>query len=468
MVLEGGTLRDVRAGARARGTTLEVRTLFYNTPARRKFLKSGQTELSHITGTVTEIALAHPGIHFTLQHAGRALVKAPAVDSMVERASQIFGKEVRQNLMEVAVGQEGLHLFGFVSVPGFTRPNGTHINFFVNRRAVRDKTLRHAVYAAYETLLMKGRHPMVYLFLDVDPAQVDVNVHPAKREVRFTDPRRIHDFVRDAVRMSVQGYGRETPAEPLAREERAESGPREERVREAVESYLRGQARETRSRPTPSRPITAAGVIRPVGQGARAPVGALFEERLVPLGQLADTFIISQDPEGLILVDQHAAHERILFERFRRHFDEARVPVQRLLVPITLEASAKEAILLKEHADLFDRLGVEIEDFGNRSFVIKGVPVWVADADITDLIRATLGEIESLERAGTLRQQMDDVIHLFACRGAVKANRRLTTEEMEKLLAELGRTDSPHTCEHGRPTMIRIDRQDIEKMFRRR
>jgi DNA mismatch repair protein MutL len=471
IVLEGGTLRDVRAGARARGTTLEVRTLFYNTPARRKFLKSGQTELSHVTGTATEIALAHPDIHFTLQHEARTLLKAPAVDSMVERAYQIFGKEVKQNLMEVEVAREGLHLFGFVSVPGYTRPNGTHINFFVNRRAVREKTLRHAVYAAYETLLMKGRHPMVYLFLDVDPAHVDVNVHPAKREVRFTDQRRIHDFVRDGVRMSVQSYGREEEAAPVEVGHRPQVNPREDRVREAVESYLREQAQEPqerRDRPAPSRHITSAGILRSEGKGAKPPVRALFEERLIPMGQLSDTFIISQDKEGLILVDQHAAHERILFERFKKHFEQARVPVQRLLVPVTLEASGKEAILLKEHTDLFDRLGMEIEDFGNRTFAVKGVPVWVADADVADLIRATLGEIESLERSGTLEQQMDAVIHLFSCRGAIKANRRLKPEEMEKLLAELGRTDSPHTCEHGRPTMIRIDRQEIEKMFRRR
>lgn len=197
------------------------------------------------------------------------------------------------------------------------------------------------------------------------------------------------------------------------------------------------------------------------------PVQTLFEQSLVPIGQIADSFIITQDKDGLILVDQHAAHERILFERFKKDYHRSRVPVQRLLVPVNVELSQKEGLLLTEHGPLLSRLGIETEDLGHGTFTVKSVPMWVADTGAPDLIRGVLLEIDALEQAGDLDRHLDRVIHLFSCRGAVKANSRLKREEMEKLLNDLGDADSPHTCEHGRPTMIRIDLNEIEKRFKR-
>jgi DNA mismatch repair protein MutL len=199
----------------------------------------------------------------------------------------------------------------------------------------------------------------------------------------------------------------------------------------------------------------------------RPAVQALFEDALVPIGQIADSFIVTQDREGLILVDQHAAHERILFEQFKRHYQGSNVPVQRLLVPLNLELSRKEAILLEEHEQLLSRLGLEIEDFGHGTFSVKGIPMWVGDSDAPDLIREILAEIDTLAQTGQLEQQLHKVIHLISCRGAIKASRRLDGKEMEKLLRDLGDSESPHTCEHGRPTMIRIDLQEIERRCKR-
>lgn len=463
---EGGRVQKEHAAGRARGTTLEIRDLFFNTPARKKFLKSRATELSHITGSLTEIALAHPEVHFTLHHNGRSLLNTPPVPSLLERAFQLFGLGMKENLMDVEEGREGLHLFGLVSVPGFTKPSGAHLNFYVNRRPVRDRTLRHAVYEAYETLLMRGRHPLVYLFLDVDPGMADVNVHPSKREVRFSNMRLIHDFLRDAVRMTVQGYGRsmqETP-EPDTRPH-----PREERVREAVERYFRSHASGTAS-PETSRCSAGPSGTKPALPQKFAPViQALFgKERLVPLGQIADSFIVTQDREGMILIDQHAAHERILYEKFRRYYTRSRIPVQHLLIPLNLELTGKETVLLQGHLETLQRLGIEIEDFGHGTFIVKGVPMWVADTDIQEMVRSLLEDLAELEQSGELERRFEEIIHVFSCRAAIKANRRLSREEMESLIRDLGVADSPHTCEHGRPTMIRIDLPEIEKRFQRR
>jgi len=474
--LKDGTVKEIRAAGRGKGTTIEVQDLFLNIPARKKFLKSNSTELSHITGTVSETALAHPDVYFTLRHNGRTLIQAPDVDSILERAGHLFGRDLKANLTEVEEGVEGMHLFGFVSIPGYSRPNGRALNFFVNRRPVSDPTLRHAVYEAYETLLMKGRHPVVYLFLEINPSFVDVNVHPTKREVRFADIRRIHNFVREAVRKTVQDFGRQPGgAQP---DDPGPSG-REERVREAVASYfkqaghppLHVQAAQTgesrRNRVSGTNFASLHPAARPTCTSSTPAVQSLFSERLVPMGQIDNSFIITQDREGLLLVDQHAAHERILYEKFMKQYERQKIPVQRLLIPVNLSLSQREELLLQEYTGLLGRLGLEIDDLGHGTFAIKGVPVWVSETDIAELVRAIIEEIGTLGKAEELERQIGKVIHLFSCRGAIKAHQPLQMEEMESLLKDLSRTESPHTCEHGRPTMIRIDLPEILRRFKR-
>ncbi|MEK6777544.1 MAG: hypothetical protein AABY87_11820, partial [bacterium] len=211
-----------------------------------------------------------------------------------------------------------------------------------------------------------------------------------------------------------------------------------------------------------------AGIMEQAPERRSPAVQGLFqEERLVPLGQIADSFIIAQDRDGLILIDQHAAHERILYEKFKSIYRISSIPVQQLLIPVNLELSAKDGILLTEHLDTARSMGIDVEEFSRGTFVVKGVPMWVADMDIQEMVRSLLEEIASLERVGELGRRMEEIIHVFSCRAAVKANKRLSREEMECLLRDLGESDSPHTCEHGRPTMIRIDLQEIEKRFKR-
>jgi DNA mismatch repair protein MutL len=467
--IEGGTIKEVHETGCPKGTTLEVYSLFYNTPVRKKFLKTRQTELSHITGLLTEMALAHPHVYFTLRHGSRTLLKTPPVTSLLERSLQLFGKGKKGQLMEVEEGREGLHLFGLVSVPGYTRPSGTGLNFFVNRRPIRDRSLRHAVYEAYETLLMKGRHPEVYLFLDVDPARVDVNVHPTKREVRFTELKQIHDFLRDAVRKTVQGYGR-TPTDSEEGVKERSRPFREERVREAVETYLRTHDREMgQNEPSRSGRMPPADSIPHVKETYRPAVQSLYEnEKLIPIGQIANSYIICEDRDGLILVDQHAAHERILYEKFKNYYTLSKIPVQHLLLPVNLELNNREEILINEHLETLHTFGIEIEDFGHGTYTVKGVPMWIADGNIGEVIRSILEEIDQLEKSGELQKRMEEIIHIFSCRSAVKANQRMSLDEMKALLKDLRQTDSPHTCEHGRPTMIRIGLSDIEKLFQRR
>lgn len=478
--LHGGVWMGTKEAATPAGTLVEVEELFYNTPARKKFLKSNPTELSHIVHAVQQQALPHFRIHFRLTHNGQVLLDLPVVRDEFERAMQVIGPDDPQDFLEVSAESDRFKVKGLVSRPGNFRATREQQEFFLNRRPIRNASLSHAVSEAYGTLLAKGRHPVTCLFLEVDPATVDVNVHPAKREVRFRDTQAVHQFVKNAVRdrlrreglpageagVSWDASGREasprtltyavtdsgasTAARPSSLQRPAMA------VREAMEVY-----RSQDSTTAPSR----------VDTYTEYPGGDLLPVRIQPLGQVDQTYIVAVvggDSAGeLHLIDQHAAHERLLYERLLSQQRDARVAAQPLLIPEVVEFPPAEAVRVREILPLFDRIGLEVEEFGERSFRIRAVPALLGTVDGRTLMRDILDAVGAGATPG-VEETVQTVIASMACHAAIKAHQPLQPEQMARLLEDLYRQEVPPTCPHGRPIRVRFKVADLEKLFQRR
>jgi DNA mismatch repair protein MutL len=474
---EGGTIRQSAAVGTAAGTTVEVRDLFYNTPGRRKFMRSDDTEFGHIADVVTRQALARPDIHMRLTHNGRIHLEAYRHQSLEERAAALLGRTLVVEMMPVEADSCGAILSGLIGNPGVNRASAGHIYLYVNGRFVRDRLLQHAILEGYRTLLEKRRYPVAVLFLDLPPAQVDVNVHPTKHEVRFRDQQQIHAFVMSAIRRCLLGEsgvgtaGSVTtatltdPALPLTAASAQSANPAEAsrlRVQEALAGY--GSQAATVITPTP----------RPGGKGqALTPECAVaFDSTLLPggwrlIGQYLNSYLVCQVGEELVLVDQHAAHERIGFERLKKQLATTGIERQVLLFPVVVDLDHREAALIGQHLDDFCRLGFELEPFGGRSFTLTAVPQLLVNADLQRLIRDVAEELAEVGRSGSLDTAMDQVLMCLACHAMVRANQPLTTPEMEALLVDLSTIDFGGRCPHGRPALRRLGRTEIERLFRR-
>ena len=475
--IEAGAVTRLEDAASPQGTAIEVAGLFYNTPARLKFLKSPATEFSHILTSLSRQAMAHPSIRFRLTHNKKEVLDLPPSQGMKERVFQLYGSEIAGQVIPFSGGRDHVHVHGLIGRPAYNRADRTYQDFFVNRRAVRNPSLTHALYGAYGDMLMRGRHPVGFLFIEIDPALVDVNVHPAKAEVRFRNQSQVHDLVRDVVREGLRAHG--LPAIETS----GAGGVRAEGVREALADYLGGQAAGSpasvrgrsplfgrrKSDAKPGAPRTGPDAASPGERPIAAPLlpPSQSGHDLVPLAQVHDSFIISQSREGMALVDQHAAHERVLFEKLQDQFGAGLVPVQNLLVPDQVELGPAQAGLLAEHLSELGKLGFFVEDFGNGTFVIKAVPSLLAGADYKKLLLDILDEVNVHGSSYKMAVFRDQVLSVMACHPAIKVHRHLDRREMEVLLDDLFRCRMPHTCPHGRPTVIRFSMDEIKKMFRR-
>jgi DNA mismatch repair protein MutL len=454
-----------------------VADLFYNTPARLKFLKSPGTEFSHILTSLSRQAMAHPSIRFRLTHNKKEVLDLPPSQGMKERVFQLYGSEIAGQVIPFSGGRDGVQVHGLIGRPAYSRADRTYQDFFVNRRAVKNPSLTHALYGAYGDMLMRDRHPVGFIFIEIDPALVDVNVHPAKAEVRFRNQPQVHDLVRDAVREGLRAQG--TPVIGTGKT----GGVHAEGVREALTGYLAGQAAGSaasvrgpsplfgrrKSDVEPREPRTEPGAA-PHGQpsmAASSPSTFFSGHDLAPLAQVHDSFIIAQSREGMALVDQHAAHERVLFEKLQDQFEAGLVPVQNLLMPDQVELGPSQAGLLAEHLPELDKVGFFVEDFGNGTFVIKAVPSLLAGADYKKLLLDILDEVNVHGNSKKMAEFRDEVLGVMACHPAIKVHRHLDRREMEVLLDDLFRCRMPHTCPHGRPTIIRFSMDEIKKMFKR-
>jgi DNA mismatch repair protein MutL len=474
----GGELGPVRPWNGSPGTRVEVRHLFYNTPVRRKFLKSPATEMGHISEAFTRLALAHarrteagaeaPGLHLTLRHNGRAVYDAPASATLADRIGLFFGPEVRAALYEVEARQGPATLRGFVADPACERGTARMQYLFVNGRWVRDRSLGHALQEAYRGLLMTGRYAVAFLFLDLPPEQVDVNVHPTKSEVRFREPQALHHLVFAAV------------GERLRRENLTPRLQAPSTLPPAVP--LGGPAPPAAPAPGPWAPTPAAP---PAFDAPRLPAAppeappappgapplAAFASAAPRVGskviQLYDAYLVLETDKGMLVIDQHALHERILFDQLKRRLRGGPLETQRLLIPEPVELSAEQAARTLEHAAALAELGLGVEDFGGGTVLLTSCPALLGGRSPAAVLKAVVDHLTSQDRAPSREVLFNDLLSLMACHAAVRAGDRLTPEQIEALLEQRHLADDVHHCPHGRPTALLFSRHELDKQFRR-
>jgi DNA mismatch repair protein MutL len=456
--VNGGTVCSEREIGAPEGTAIEVDDLFYNLPARRKFLKSDTAEATQISRLITQMALGYPEVGFTLTSGGRQLLQCPPAPGLRERFFQLFGE--RPDLIEVRKEAGGLVIHGYVAALGDQGPVRGPQNVFVNRRIVKDRTIAHAIGDAYSVATIKERSPEVHLFIQIPPGRVDVNVHPTKAEVRFLEQSLVHEVLRRGLADAL-GQGRApelqfTPFAPRPEEPRAMSIP----------GVMAGATVGNRWMPEPSlgSPDAATAGVRPFVPAPQAPVEI---RPMIPLGQFRDTFIIAIDDEGVAIIDQHVAHERVLFERVMESLTAGRLESQRLLTPILIEMSPAQRQALAQHTATLDRFGLEIEEFGGDSLRLSAVPVMLDPAECEAAVRALADDLEGLDRGSGVEEALRRIAATMACHAAVKANYPLTLEKMRFILEELRRTAYSSVCPHGRPVVLRLSRREIEKNFQR-
>ncbi len=441
--IAGGKILSVQESGAAEGTTVEVRNLFFNLPARRKFLRSEQTETAHIEHIVTLCALAHPGVAFKLVVDGRERFNLAPAGRLKDRLRELYGNQWVEQLVELP----GPEITGFIGKPGISRADRSQQHVFVNGRPVESKGINYALLEGYHTALMKGRFPVTFLFIEIAPELVDVNIHPAKREVRFRDEYAVRQAVIDAVRQALEPKGeRLTPVSQVG-------PPRRSDLPVATEPWLIDS--------TSSRDREVA----PTGPGSDVHTE---EGRWRVLGVIGQLYVLIESPEGLVLMDQHAAHERVLFEKMLKDLESDSAPAQKLLLPVTLELDARDAAFLHANLKTLHKLGIGVSEFGERTFLVDALPPYFKLENIQQTFRNIVDELRQTGEQVHARRLGEDKIATTVCRHAVKAHDPLRGEELRALLEQLHQCELPYTCPHGRPTLIQISYAELEKKFGRK
>jgi DNA mismatch repair protein MutL len=456
VLAEGGDILESQVAAAPEGTQVTVADLFFNTPVRRKFLKSRESEQAYILETMRQLALGYPEVHFRLTAGKKTMLTAPSAQTLVERVASVYGAEVAEHLLPFALEGAPWATAGVVSIPDYTVASSRFQVLLVNRRVIQDRILAATVKAAYQGLLPRGRHPVVVTYLTMPPEQVDVNVHPAKTEVRFRDPGKVYALLLSSLRQGLGSLAGETPtyqvtwqpgAAPLAQETAA--------------------ALPLTSPPPPAGPLPlarAAATFSPQTEFRPSTPTFRFQD-LHLIGQLQSTYILAQSPGGLVLIDQHAAHERVLYETLEGSADGA--PRQNLLFPQVVEVSPAQADWVGENLDMLARLGLQLEPFGGASFLVTAVPAWLAQADLTALVLDLVENLAPVKSQTTPQAVVEQVRTVMACHGAIRAGQKLAPEEMAALMTQLDDLRVSSHCPHGRPLWLLIPYTDIRQSFRR-
>ena len=485
--VEGGRIKNVSEVGAPTGTMVAVRQLFFNTPARRKFLKTVTTEMGHIADVIASLALGHPQVHFKLLHNGNIVKQWPAVKDGYDRTADVLGKNVGSHLHALEHEKPDLKLSGWIATPRVTRSTSRGIYLFVNGRWVRDKVILHAIFDGYSQRLVKGQYPLAVLFIQVPVDQVDVNVHPTKHEIRFTRQRYVHDSIRDVVARTLDRVDRPAWApQTYDRVPFSDSPPKVSEsfrapFREERDTGYRIQDSGYKTQGTGYKVQDTGSKIQDAGYRQQDSVtgrkfqhsqSGIWEARkfssLRVIGQLRNTYLICESDDGLLLIDQHAAHERIYYEQLKRQAEKKTGAVQNLLVPETVELGFREAEALEKRIPELSALGLEIEPFGGNSFVIKAVPAMLAGQDVKPLVVEIAEKLATTGYSDDLEAALDAAIHLVACHGAIRANQSLTEQQLEKLLEQLDGCENPSHCPHGRPTWVQMSLYEMEKMFKRK
>lgn len=484
MRCDGGVLSSLRPWNGTPGTRIEVRQLFYNTPVRRKFLRGVATEMSHLHEVFVRLGLSQLSLHLTLEHNGRKTCEIPASAGLLDRIALLFGEELRRNLLILEAEQSEMTLGGYVASPA-TDHGGTQMQYlFVNGRWVRDRFLSQALQEAYRGLLMTGKHPIAFLFLELAPDAVDVNVHPTKAEVRFRQPEKVRRFVEQVVRQHLQTQDLITPV-------RARSAP----------STLLEPALPQAELPFESSPVSAVSsastaspspsITRQVTERASRPLvvstGSVpqvekVEHPLRPLPapvrpappvstckaiQMHDLYLLVEVPEGILILDQHALHERILFEDLKHRLSVGMMERQKLLIPEPISLTALEAALVLEHAEALGELGLEVRDFGGGTVLLEAYPAVLGKRSPRSMLQALIQYLTTQQRPPTREALLHDLLALMACHAAVRAGDRLTAEEIQELLKKKHLVQDTHHCPHGRPSSLLFTRDDLDRQFGR-
>ena len=482
-----GQEAQLEPAAHAVGTTVEVKDLFFNIPARRKFLRTEKTEFNHLDDVIKRIALSRFDVQINLSHnrrASRQLKIARDRQQQEQRLAEVCGGAfIEQSVFtDFAVGEpgEGLRLWGWMALPTYSRSQADMQYFYVNGRMVRDKVVTHAVRQAYADVLYHGRHPAYVLFLEMDPAGVDVNAHPGKHEVRFRQSRSVHDFIFRAIHKSLaevkqgdaaahaaQHYTNDkfisAPAEASATEAAAASAYNQQRMPLTTprQALRQGVAEQSRAYQAFMQPILDnAQTVTDAPQEDAPPLG-------YALAQLHGIYILAQNAEGLVLVDMHAAHERITYERLKQAYQEQAIQSQPLLVPETFSVSEKEADFAESHREMFSELGFTVDRTGPQTLKLREAPVMLAGGDVETLLRDVLANLIQYGESRRIREQINEILSTMACHGSVRANRKLTVPEMNALLRDMEATERSGQCNHGRPTWIQISIDELDKLFMR-
>ncbi|MET0357631.1 MAG: DNA mismatch repair endonuclease MutL [Cellvibrio sp.] len=505
VVAEGRDMEtEVSPAPHPRGTTVEVRDLFFNTPARRKFLRTEKTEYTHLEDVVKRLALSRFDVAFNLRHNGRAIYSWRAGDSQLEqerRVAQVCGPAFMENAVHLEIERNGLRLWGWVALPTFSRSQADLQHFYVNGRCIRDKLVSHAVRQAYQDVLYHGRHPAFVLYLEVDPSSVDVNVHPTKHEVRFRDNRSVHDFIYSSLHRALANV---TPESSLAKNSHGDNshgkiGDEFLQTSTAPQGIAAGEFRgqETlglRSAPSQnssgsqaysfnnqqnysrasgvSEQIKAYGDLhQPSVPVATYSLPETSDENIPPLGyaiaQLKGIYILAENAQGLIVVDMHAAHERITYERMKESFACGGIQTQPLLVPESIAISQKEADCAEQFYEIFKNLGFELQRAGPETLLIRQLPVVLNRAKVEQLVRDVLSDLIEHGSSERIQHHINEILGTMACHASVRANRKLTIPEMNALLRDMEATERSGQCNHGRPTWLLQSLDDLDKMFMR-
>lgn len=511
VAIEGGKLLDVGDGARADGTTISVKDLFFNTPARRKFMRSEATENFHLASIVTHYALAHPEVSFTLTSNGREVMRVAPARDLRERAYQLFGSSLIESLLPVAGGHENVcRVGGYVSAPRERRTSRDSQYFFVNGRYVKDKVIAGGLLEGYRAVLPHGVYPVAFLFIEIPLEEVDVNVHPAKTEIRFRRSEAVKEAIASAVRSALSEGGIRT-ARDFAPAEKSAEGPVSTEPLQPEMGFGYPVATASPSQvPTPAAPLDAGSVepsgydgssflggvadavtfpevvdqtpavageppryaeLPPVDSATKvvrlADVGDVAASKIKPIAQLHDSFIIAVDDQGMLLIDQHVAHERILFDKFRRREESRAMESQQLLIPETFDLTPAQ-LLAFDHIEMdLEEIGFGILRMSGRTIAIKSVPADLPQKEVRNLFAEILSTIDAEKKGSAHASVRDDIAASLACKAAVKINMKLTHEKMQWLVDNLLVTTSPSTCPHGRPVILRLTMKDIERGFHR-
>jgi DNA mismatch repair protein MutL len=497
IIVNGGKLDVVRDGGEAPGTQVEVRSLFYNLPARRKFLRSENTESRNIEHQIHLQAIGHPQIGFSLLRDDRVLFQLPAAATLSDRIRDLFGVELLQRLVAVmSTGSSKIRISGFIGQAGLSRQSRTQQLVFVNGRAIESSLITAAIREGYHTALMKGQYPVTFFFLEIDPASVDVNVHPAKREVRFRDPAGVREAIVQCIQQTLEAgraawqekfhapvsvpsvVGKAAPDLRL----RPEVSAPHEIHRElphfgpavaagaTVSSAASGMEIVGQPRKLSGLPALPADSATPkaLGVALQQQAGRAAQQQFQIIGVLSKLYVLMENADGLVLVDQHAAHERILFEELRRRMEEQGVPTQKLLLPQTFDVPPRDADWIERNLSILQRMGIGIESFGPGTFKIDSLPSFLDVSEPAQFMRKVIDDLKSASNSASAMRLGEEMIAKSVCRHAVKANDPLRYPEVEKLIRDLLDCDLPYCCPHGRPTMIQISLAELEKKFGRK